>query len=401
MSKKPGFFKKIKEKNEEKRTLIKEKMAGVSYLYMGDPQLHWGAGGWIRGHLNLIYGPSRSGKTAICLRGCAEEQKLSKGYVIIVDTEWAYADPDEVDLAGNPTPRAQNTIDRLRKAGLDPDKTLIWQSNIATDAFSLLSSMETDLQKDPSSVSAILIDSWGGIQGEAQREKLNKGKADDAGKSYGGNAKVINPIIQHLVRMANVYGVTVFGVQHATVNLEQYGPKFLLPGGQKLLHLNHCIMFIEGSETKGNSLLDGDEAGSATSDMAGKVGKLVRFRCEKSRVHPEGRNGAFYMNFSELTFAMPEQSLFDLASRLGVIVHPTDDKGKQNQSWWQFPENAASPHKWHGQKGAVKALKEDKQLYEEILAECLNLNGNLNKPYEGIGVTDSSDDNNDEIGKVM
>lgn len=358
--------------NAQKREIIKEKINGERFAYMGDPSFHWGTGGYIRGHMNLFYGPSKSGKTTIFLKYLGEEQKRSDGAVIIFDTEWSHVDPYEVDMKGNLSDGAIKTRERLEKAGLDIDNTVIWQTNIATDMFEWLNAIEDDLKADPNSISAILVDSWGGIQPEQARNKLEKGKADDAGKSFGGNAKTINPVLQHLVRIANVYGVTVFSVQHVMVNQEQYGPKYLLPGGQKLIHLHHMIAFLEASDTKNNSLLAGDIQGTSTMDMATKVGKLVRYRCEKSRNTVEGKSGEFFMNFEEMKFAKGEESLFNLAVRLGILVHPKNDKGGENKIWWQYPEVAETPFKWKGQQAVIDSMTADKSLYNEIWGACMS-----------------------------
>ena len=369
--KKPSFMKKMLQENEKKRSVIADKLQGESYLYAGDPSLQWGTGGWARSHMNLVYGPSKSGKSTILLMAAGKEQAKSGGVVVIFDSEWGYGDIHETDLTGEYTIRAKKTRDRLKKANISLDDVVIWQTNIGTDLFSYLSDIEDDLKKDPNCVCSIIVDSWGGIQPEQARNKLEKGQSDDAGKSFGGNAKTINPLVQQLLRISNTYGVTVYGVQHVMVNQSEYGPKFLLPGGQKMIHLHETILFVEGLETKNKALLEGEVSGTSTDDTSLKIGKMVNFRCEKSRATVEGKTGCFYMNFRDMKFAQPAQSLFDLAVRLGVVVHPIKDDGKESIAWWQFPAKAATPLKWNGQANAVTALGEDKDLFNKVYEDCL------------------------------
>lgn len=399
MAKKPSFMKKMLEENAKKREIIKQSLNGERYGYMGDPSLHWSNGGYLRGHLNLFYGPSKSGKSTFSLKYAGQEQqKKDGGVVVILDTEGAYNDPHETDMNGEPTDAAKQMIKRLEAAGIDPDACLIWATNRASKLFKPLKEMEDDLAKDPQAVAAIIVDSWEGIQSSQTSGKVDKGEADDAGKSFGGNAKTINPILKRLLEISCDYGVTVFSVTHVRANMDQYGPKWIIPGGQSFVHLHAMIMLIEASETKNNSLLVGDVQGTSKSDMINKVGKMVRFRCDKSRATVEGKSGELFFNFMDLKFAKPEESLFNLATRLEVVVHTINEKtGKPNNLWWQFPANAESPLKWQGAAGAVKALSEDKNLYNELWRACMDSN-KTNASSDDLGSVGVVNDDGEFVG---
>jgi len=387
MAKKPSFMKKMQEENAKKREVIKKSLQGERFGDMGDPSLHWSCGGYMRGGLNLFYGPSKSGKSSLSLMFAGKEHQKKGGIVLVLDTEGAYHDPHETDDAGVLSEGAVNTRKRLDVAGIDVDAFLLWQSNRPGEIFKPLSDMQEDLTKDPTCVAAIIVDSWEGIQNTQTQKKLDTGKADEVGNSYGGNAKSINPILKCLIDLNVSFGVTVFSVQHVRANIDEYGPKWSIPGGQTFVHLHNMIMLVEGSETKKNSLLIGDIQGGSKSDMAQKIGKLVRFKCDKSRACVEGRQGEMFINFQDLKFAKPEESLFNLASRLGVIVHPLSEKtGKPNNLWWQYPAEAETPLKFQGGVNVVKSLTEDKNLYNEVWQACL-ASSRLNASEVALGDT--------------
>ena len=371
MGKKPSFMKAILQDNEEQRKQITKSLDGERFGYMGDPSLDWSCGGYMRGGMNLFYGPSKSGKSTLALIYAGQEYKKKEGVIVYIDTENALDDPYECDENGELSAGALKTRKRIEIAGIPLDYFLLIKSNRASQIFSPLAKMEPDLKKDPKCVAALIVDSWEGIQSTQTSAKVDSGKADEAGNSFGGNAKTINPIIKRLVEMNVSYGLTVFGVTHVRANMDQYGPRWILPGGQTFVHLHNMIMLIEASETKNNSLLFGDVEGNSKSDTALKVGKLVRFKCDKSRRNVEGRTGEFFMNFHEMKFAKPEESLFNLAVRLGIVVHPINpDTGKENKLWWQYPAVAESPIKWQGVKGATTALSDSKELYDELWKQC-------------------------------
>lgn len=388
MAKRPSFMTKMLDDNRKVAETIKKSLDGEQYGYMGDPALNWATGGYQRGHLNLLYGPSKSGKSTFALKYCGQEQAKKGGAVIIIDSEGSLSDQFATDVNGELTASAKKTRRRLESAGIDPENCIIRSSNNINYAFKYLPEWKDALESDPTSISAILVDSWEGFHSQLAYEKINKKKVDEAGNSFGGNAKTINPTLKYLLDIATSYGVTVFSIQHVRVNMEQYGPKWLIPGGQTFIHLHAMICLIEGSETKKNSLLVGDVEGNSASDMAMKVGKLVRFKCDKSRANVEGRQGETFINFETIQFVKKEESLFNLASRLGIIVHP---EGKGN-SWWQYPAVAESPIQWYGSNKAIANLTEDEDLYKEIYRACMESSKTRGTEHElgTSGVVDES-----------
>jgi RecA/RadA recombinase len=335
-------------------------------IYCGDPSLDWCIGGWAKGRLNLVYGPTKSGKSAMTIMAAAQIQKEDGGYVIIYDSEYYYKDdPDQMR--------------RLETFGLDLNKTVIISSNRIGELFYGLGDLEEDVKKGKLKVSAIIVDSWGGIQSETAEKKIGDNKANEAGASFGGNAKYLNPILGSLLRLSAENNITLLAVQHCIKNQEQYGDKWILLGGERLRYLAFRTLFVEGSSAKAGKLLDGDmtldEAMEASEDKVEvAVGKKILARCEKSRSVVEGRKAEFYINFAECRFAKKELSLFNLATNLGIIVHPKNDEGKENVQWWQYPVSSPAPLKVHGMAKMIDMLSKDENLYKKVLNDCMNSN---------------------------
>jgi RecA/RadA recombinase len=371
-----GYLAKLKEHNKERNSRVKDALKGDYVGYCGDPSLHWAIGGYMRARLNLLWGPTKSGKSTFALMWAAQEQKKTGGYVIIYDSEYNLEE-------SNPATRT-----RLEAVGLDPDKVIIISSNSMNELFFGLSDLEADIKAEKLKVAAILVDSWGGVAVESAIKKIADNEISDAGNSFGGNAKFISPLIQFFLRLAGEYAITCFFVQHCMMNMDQYGKKYLLIGGQKLRYLVHSSTFLEGVEAKDTRMdSSGHVIGQKEVDDFVATGKMIRAYCDKSRQVVEGRKVEFWVDFEKAQFAKSEWSLFSLAERLGIVGHPTeaetDKKGniktgedgkpiiKVKNAYWCYPaDGAPGSTTWHGRPGMMEALK-DKTLFDKIFKDCM------------------------------
>jgi RecA/RadA recombinase len=357
---------KLRTRDAEEKKKIKEKMGRDLTNYMGDPALNWGVGGWARAATNLVWGPSGSGKTTVALKAAADEQKKTRGLVYIFDSEYNHNDPDELDDDGKRTAKAEKCRQRYISAGLDPSKVYVRSKNRVDDLFADLPDLEAMLKEDPTQISAIIVDSWGGIQSEQAAKKLEKGKVAEAGNAFGGNAKTTGPILQTLLRLAAEYGVTMFFVQHAMKNMEEYGPRYIMLGGEKLKYLVDTCVFFEAVQSKTAALLE-DGTISEDYEYMYKVGKLIRFRCDKSRNLVEGRKAEFYMNFETCEFAVPHYSLYNLATGLGIIGKVKDKK----KGWYEYPVGAPTPAQFYGEPKVIAELGSDVNFFNSVYQDCL------------------------------
>lgn len=374
-----GYLKKLAEHNKDRRKRLKDAYEGEYIGHCGDPALQWCSGGYIRGRLNLLWGPTKSGKSTFSLKWAGLEQKKRGGKVLIFDSEYNY----DID---NP-----KTIERFEQCGLDPDDVVVIQGNTFNELFFGLADLEADIKKGDLGVSAIVWDSVGGVSVESALKKIAEGEISDAGNSFGGNAKFINPVIQFFLRMAGDYAITCFFVQHCIMNMEQYGKRFLLIGGQKLRFLVHCSLFFETVEAQDARLAVGQQAiEKSMVEETVAVGKRIRSYCDKSRQLVEGRKVEFWFDFEKVEFARAEETLFELAKRLDIIGDvievETDKKGnvkvdedtgkpvlKKKKGYFCYPSDSSNPTavQWHGKPGVMEALK-NKELYDKIFEDCMN-----------------------------
>lgn len=369
-----SILKKLQQAEQVKRKDVVRKLAGDGLLYMGDPSLQWGIGGWARAKLNLIYGPEKSGKSTLCLKGAAVEQQKSGGIVVIFDSEYAYDAFNHFEENGKPTTDSRKIRERMTKMGLDVDKVYVFASNEPNVLFKHLGTIEKAVKDGDENVCAIIVDSLGALQSDTAREKVASGDVTGAANSFGGIAKIIAQLSITFTRIVNEYGITGFFVQHCIQNMEQYGDRWILLGGQKLRFMMHNIVFVESIKAKDAGLL---ADGTTTADNADgvRVGKRLRFKCDKSRNVVEGRKGEFWFNFDDGSFAKPEESLFELATNLKVIDHPSKD-GKINKIWWQYPADAITPQKYQGREACIKAMTTDKDLFKSVFEDCMKSNKN-------------------------
>jgi len=374
-----GYLSKLKTINNERRDRIKDALQGEFVAYCGDPVLQWVSGGYIRGRLNLLWGPSKSGKSTFALKWAGQEQrKRGPGYyVIIYDSEFNYEED-------NPS-----TINRFKACGLDPDYVIIAHGGNMDSLFFGIADLRADIENGDLKVAAIIVDSWGGVHVDSAIEKIKRNEISDAGNSYGGNAKFIAPLINFFLDIAGGYGVTCFFVQHCMVNMEQYGKRYLLIGGQKLRFLVHCSLFFETIEAQDARLGVAGQIEKKDVDEVAAVGKRIRCYCDKSRQLVEGRKGEFWFDFEKATFACRDDTLFELATRLGVVAHPIEievdkrgnpkvnDKGeqvfKEKNAYWCFPADNNDPNsiQWHGRSNMIGALA-DANLYDAIFKACMD-----------------------------
>ncbi|MEM4380566.1 MAG: AAA family ATPase, partial [Thermoplasmatales archaeon] len=253
-----SILKKLQQQEQIKCQEVVRKLNGESHLYMGDPSLQWGVGGWARAKLNLIYGPEKSGKSTLTLKAAAEEQKKSGGNIVIFDSEYMYNAFNHFHDNGEPTAENIRLRARMTSMGINTDKVYVFASNMPNILFQHIGDIEKVMKshqnakdKDPDeNICAVIVDSLGALQSDTAREKIEKGDIVGAANSFGGIAKIIAQLSITFTRLVNEYGVTGFFVQHCIQNMEQYGDRWILLGGQKLRFMCHNIVFVESVKAK-------------------------------------------------------------------------------------------------------------------------------------------------------
>jgi hypothetical protein len=259
---------------------------------------------------------------------------------------------------------------RLRTAfGIDTERCVVISTKEVNAAFANIFELTEAVRNNEISLAGWLIDSWKGFENKAAVKKILKGEIDDAGNASRGNAKTLNPILDQVVKIAALSRAAVFVTQHVAQNQEEYGPDYLLPGGENLRHQADAIVFIESIHAADAKLADGDQQIAKGDRDTEKIGKKVRIRAEKTRNTVEGKQCEVWFNFRDGRFALPEQSLFDLAVKLDVMYHPTGDNGKEQTAYWTCD---CCNDKFHGQGQAVEAIKTNSDFQAKLQAACLS-----------------------------
>jgi RecA/RadA recombinase len=329
--------------------------ADTRELYAGDPSLDWCVKGWHSGGINLIYGPSGSGKSSVAMRSAVDVWKKDpESLIVVFDSEFFY--------------KGKENLQRLSDFGVDPDKVVLIFGNTISKLFDNLQDLEEDIKSKTINVAAIIIDSLGAIQNLNAENKIIKGEAEAAGDAHRGNAKAINPILGVFNRITAEHNIPLFAVQHCIKNQEQYGDRYILIGGERLKFLSQRVLFVEGSTAKDAKLTVHDQAFDPSNPETEIVGKKILAKCVKSRGGMEGGRVEFWFNFKEARFARPEVSLFNLASNLGVIYHPEKD-GKVNNVWWAY-NLIGKEIKAQGAAKMQELLASDSELFNRVMADC-------------------------------
>jgi RecA/RadA recombinase len=343
------------------QALLKAKSESISPT--GDPSLDWSfGGGFARNRLNLIYGSSKSCKSLIAMIAAVNEQKRTGGDILIFDSEYYFDDP--------------SAVQRLVDIGADLTKVHIISSNQLGVLFGNIGDLETDLKNEEIKLCAVVVDSLGGIQVGNAENKILKGETDEAGDAGRGNAKYLNPVVGFVLRLCAEYKITGFLVQHCIINQEKYGSDYLLTGGERTKFLSNTILFVQGS-TAQDSVLVGDEIRvkkdikvEAAAGLA-MTGKKILARCEKTRNTTENKKVEFFINLKEARFARREESILNLAMRLGVFYHPiSKETGKELNAFFEFRKGTSAPMRFHGEDKTFEALKND-DLYNDVYDACM------------------------------
>jgi len=350
----PAFFSKLQKDCGAVIASYAAKQKIATTIYAGDPYFHWVTGGFSLGKVNVLYGCAGAGKSTLALKLIGSAQALRpESWVLILDSELYFQDrPDR--------------IQRLHDAfGIDLEHTLIISSKQINVAFGQIFELIEAVKSNKLELSGILIDSWKGFENKSAVKKIIEGKIDEAGDASRGTAKTMNPILDQVVILAGISRALCMITQHVAANQEQYGPNYLLPGGECFRHQTDAIIYVETITASDAKLADGDEIIEKSDRETEKVGKRLRIRADKTRNTVEGKKCEIWFNFRDGHFALPEISLFDLADKLGIITHPVNpETGKDVVAQWMFEDV-----KIVGKDNFIEKLK-DKDFFNKVQTAC-------------------------------
>jgi recombination protein RecA len=288
-----------------------------------------GCGGYIRGRLTELWGPTGTSKTTLTLVGLAEAQKaVPDRLVALIDVEKTF---DE---------------DWAIAHGVDMQRLELVRPNTAEDAADAMKFLiESDL------FSMVALDSIGAMLPTKEQEK-------DAGDAVvGAGAKVVTRMVKIATNFADTHEVAVVLVNQIRSNIGAFvGPDITRPGGHALQHCTtHVLKF---RRTKESPYFLG------TDDDKVQVGHQIAITVEKNKVAPPKKTAVvtFFNQFSEKYGPVgidTAHEAFTLGKRLGSI--------ERSGAWYTLPDTSR-----HNGEDAVKAyLREHPDVRDIIRTKAL------------------------------
>jgi RecA/RadA recombinase len=197
-----------------KRGVISSGIMAVDYMT--------GIGGWERGHLHEVFGPTTIGKTSIFgfggIRGAQELGLVTA--VIAVEPRWS----DEW----------------AERHGVDPDTTVVLYPDHLEEAFEMLRDIVYGNEAD-----FILFDSLGG--GSSDKEITS-----DKGSQAYGNAALITNGVKRVVPRCFKDNITVLFLNQVRQKTVQNSMYYDSPGGEALRHAMMTRIQVKPGKNKYN-----------------------------------------------------------------------------------------------------------------------------------------------------
>jgi recombination protein RecA len=270
-----------------------------------------GIGGVPRGRIIEIYGPESSGKTTLVSHIIANAQK-NGGSAAFIDTEHAL-DPVYA-----------------KKIGVDTDNLLVSQPDSGEEALNICEALVKS-----NSLDVVVVDSVAALAPQAELD-------GEMGQSHVGlQARLMSQALRKLVAAINHSRcICIFTNQIREKVGVMFGSPETTPGGRALKFYSSVRLDIRRI--------------GQLKDSSGTVyGNRTRIKVVKNKVAPPFTQAEFDILYAEgISYA---GSVIDMAIEMGIV----EKKG----SWLSMEGNQLG----QGRDSAVRLLKEDKALIEDLV----------------------------------
>ncbi len=297
-----------------------ESQKGIPVISTGSISLDYalGVGGVPRGRIIEIYGPEGSGKTSLTLHIIAEAQKAG-GVAAFLDAEHAL-DPKYASALG-----------------IDLDNLLLSQPDTGEQTLEI-----AEVLIRSGAVDVIVVDSVAALVPKAELD-------GDMGDSHMGlQARLMSQAMRKLTGVISKSHTCLIFINQIRMKIGvMFGNPETTPGGRALKF--YASVRIDIRRT--GSIKDGDTA----------VGNRVRARVVKNKIAPPFRDAEFDIMFDEGISSTGD--LLDLSVDCDVV-------GKSG-AWFNYGEVRLG----QGRENVKKFLKENPDLFEEIMAKVLEVKG--------------------------
>lgn len=275
-----------------------------------------GVGGMPRGRLIEIYGPESSGKTTLALHIIAMAQKEKK-IAAFIDVEHAL---DKVWAEIN---------------GVDTDNLFLSQPDYGEQALQIVETLV-----DSKSFGIIVVDSVAALIPKAELE-------GDMGDSVMGvQARLMSQACRKLTGIVAKSNTCLIFINQVRDKIGiVYGNPEVTTGGRALKFYSSVRLEIR----KSTALKDGDEI----------IGNLTKIKAVKNKVAPPFRETEVNLLYGS-GFDVYDNNL-QFAAACGIV--------EKSGAWYSFNSERLG----QGRAQAVKCLRDNKHIYDEMVSRCIKL----------------------------
>ncbi len=302
-----------------------------------------GVGGYPRGRIIEIFGPESSGKTTLAIHAIAEAQK-GGGIAAFIDAEHAF-DPTYAE-----------------KLGVDMNSLYMSQPDNGEQALEVAEQLIRS-----SAIDIIVIDSVAALTPKAEIE----GEMGEA--KMGLHARLMSQALRKLTGALSKTNTTCIFINQLREKIGvMFGNPETTTGGNALKFYASIRIDVR----KVSPIKAGDEV----------LGSLTRAKVVKNKVAPPFRKTEFEIRFGEGISKVGE--ILDLATNLDIV--------KKSGSWFSYAGTKLA----QGREGALRVLKDNPELQEEIEAKVRAAFSHGQEPEDSIGEpeTDPEEDVEPEAG---
>ncbi len=304
------------------------------------------------GYSMVLYGPPKGGKSLLCNMMIGQLHS---------------DDPDAIAIKYNTEMRelGQLTDRQCKVWGIDKNRYIAYDTNVPNEIFDKIENDIEALCQEGAKIRLIIIDSITGIRG---RRAINAEtvdtmqRGDDALTQQEGLKRILATIRRHGIAL--VLTSHVRAEQDAQEQMRGVTTK--MAGAWFLKHFAEYFVLIEPNRTKTGrqDLMEEkleNENMKDLMDHGDRTGHKIRVTMVDSSVGPKGRVGEFTLDYNRGIINTHEEA-FLLGTKRGIVERPNNTtyimKG--------FP-TATEDTKWVGKETFLKAIKNNVDLYREIV----------------------------------
>lgn len=306
-----------------------------------------------RGFPIVIYGPEKSGKSILCYDAIAELHR---------------ADPEAIAIRFDTEMRdeGQLTPSQAEIYGIDLKRYQPYITNSPSKIFDFIENEVDAMCSEGAPIKLIIIDSITNIKGRkmANAESVdNNLMGDEASTQQTGLKRILDVIHKH--RLGFIVTAQV------RAEFDQYekmrnGVDYKMAGGWYLKHLMGYVMHVapikgaKGGENMSGVKLE-DESLKDGVGKAEKTGHKIRVKMVGNSYGPKGRAVEVTFDYNH-GFINKHEEVFMLGTERAIVQRP-------NNTAYVLPDypKVGENSKWTGKDNFLNALRESRELQEEII----------------------------------